>query len=214
MSDADRATHLSDETLSELRARARREAGPFVDPRLLPGLSAKAARAYPEWVSAVLGRQVHDVRRVSWAELVLLGLACDAEPEPPVPARLLAERERAASEERRRAEHLRGQADAWAALRVSLPVKVSVAYNYSGPHHYEFHLSGANHIILREPLSSGRLRRDAGRSLCWTPSRAKHLLFAHLDDPADLNRVPNCKACLKIAARIAQPSEVVEAGGS
>lgn len=208
MPDTDRATHLSDETLSELRARARREAGPFVDPRLLPALTAKTVRAYPEWVSAVLGRQVHDVRRVSWAELVLLGLAYDLEPEPPVPARVLAERERLAQKERQHAEWLEQKHKEWAALRASLPVKVSVAYNYSGPHHYEFHLSGANHIIVREPLLVGRLRRDADRSLCWTPSRAKHLLFAHLDDPADRARVPNCKACLRIAARIAQSGHV------
>lgn len=204
MHDTDRATRLPDDTLAELRARARREAGPFVDPRLLPGLQAKTARAYPEWVSAILGRQVHDVRRVSWAELVLLGMASDAEPEPPVPARVLAAREQIAIEERQRAGWLEEKRREWATLRASLPVKVSVAYNYSGPHHYEFHLSGANHIILREPLLVGRLRRDAHRSLCWTPSRAKHLLFAHIDDPADRARVPNCKACLRVAVRIAQ----------
>ncbi len=208
MQDTGRATRLSDETLSELRARARREAGRFIDPRLLPGLSAKAARAYPEWVSAVIGHQIHDVRRVSWPELVLLGLACDAEPEPPVPARVLAERERAASEERRRANWLEEKRQEWAALRAALPVKVSVAYNYSGPHHYEFHLSGANHIIVREPLHVGRLRRDADRSLCWTPSRAKHLLFDHLDTLDE--RIPNCKACLATAARIAQPRRSAE----
>lgn len=205
MADADRATRLSDATLVELRDRSRREAGPFVDPRLLAVLEGKLVRAYPEWVSAVLGRQVHDVRRVSWPELVLIGLACDAESDPPVPPRVLAERERAASEARRCAERRQERVDAWATLRAALPVRVSVAYNYSGPHHYEFHVSGAEHIIVREPLHIGRLRRDADRSLCWTTSRAPRLMF-DLSGAPDETRIPTCKACLSIAERITQPA--------
>lgn len=165
-------------------------------------LEHKLAGAYPEWMSAVLGRPVNGRRRLSWTELVLLGLARDVESEPPVPARVLAECERAALEERRRAEHLQQQVDAWASLRARLPVWVSVAYNGSGRHHYELHVSGAQHIIVREPLHFGRIHRDANRSLCWTPSRAKHLLFENLDIPSD--RIPTCKACLRTAERIAQ----------
>lgn len=203
--DEPRATTLSDETLAQLRDRARRKAGPFVDPRLLPQLERKLAGAYPEWMSAVVGRPVSSWRRVGWAELVLLGLACDAEPEPPVPPRLLAERERAAIDERRRADHVQQQVDAWASLRAALPVRVSVAYNGSGRHHYASHVSGAQHIIVQEPLHAGRIHRDADRSLCWTRSRAKHLLFENLDIPND--RIPTCKACLRTAKQIAQPRD-------
>lgn len=139
----------------------------------------------------MIGRRVHGWRRLGWGELVLLGRARDAEPEPPVPVRVLAAREQDALEDRRRADRPQQQVDAWASLRAKLPVRVSVAYNGSGRHHYAAYVSAAGHIVVREPLRAGRGRRDADRSLCWTPSRAPSLLFENLDIPND--RVPTCK---------------------
>ncbi|RAS59399.1 hypothetical protein C8D87_11411 [Lentzea atacamensis] len=211
-SSAPAATNLSDAVLAGLRERARREAGPFIDPVVLRQLEGKLARAHPEWLSAVIGRPVHGWRSLGWTELVLLGLARDAEPDPPVPPRVLAEREREALQERCRAERLEQQAEAWASLRAALPVRVSVAYNGSGRHHYAAYVSGAEHIVVREPLRTGRLRRDANRSLCWTPSRAPHLLFENLDIPND--RIPTCKACLRTAERIAHPHPAGQTRGT
>lgn len=200
-------TTLSPHQLAELRDRAARNVGSFIDPAQLSRVQRFVA-GRRDWASAILGKPF-SLRAMTTRELVLLDLAANAEPAPPEQPRPPAPQEpgyQPTAADRAAADRNEGAACAWARLVEMLPVRVSVAYNYSGPHHYELHVSGAEHIIVREPLHAGRLHRVADRSLCWTPSRAKHLLFAHLDDPADRNRVPTCKACLRIANRIAEAS--------
>ncbi|MGW4528877.1 hypothetical protein [Amycolatopsis sp. NPDC004378] len=197
------ATRLTDSQLATLREQAARTSSSFVDPAQLTRVERFVAGRH-DWASAILGKPFI-LRAMTNRELVLLDLAAAAEPAPPEPPRPPAPWEPGYQPTNAdRAATARGEAAAraWAQLAKALPVPVSVAYNYSGPHHYEFHVSGAEHIIVREQLHAGRLHRDADRSLCWTPSRARHLLFANLDDPADRVRVPSCKACLRTAYRI------------
>lgn len=200
--DEPRATNLTDETLAQLRDRARREAGPFIDPVRLPQLKRIVVGAQQEWMSAVLGRPVHDWRRIDWSELVLLGLARDAEPVPPVPPRVLAARDTCAEQRRAQVTMAQDRAGSWQDLRSRLPVKVEVAHNYTSHRHVEGYVQGADHIIVLEDLHDGRLHRAAGRPLCWTPSRAANLEV--FDDAGD-HRVPGCQACLRTAERIARP---------
>lgn len=200
--DEPRVTNLTDEALAQLRAQARREAGPFVDPRRLPQLHRALVGAQQEWVSAVLGRPVRDWRRVSWTELVLLGLARDVEPAPPVAPRVLAAQDARAEEQRAHAMRAQDRIDSWRDLRSRLPVTVEVAHNYTSHRHVEGYSQGTDHVIVLEDLHIGRLHRAAGRPLCWTPSRADYLEV--FDDPGD-HRLPGCKACLRTAERIARP---------
>jgi hypothetical protein len=202
------ATALSVEQLAALVQQARAipfATGSIVDPVRLRHLQGWWSHELTEWAEAVLGRAIPHVWRLSWFELVVLDLAHDAEPSPPPPPKLTAQRaiRQAADDVRHRKDAAAARAvrDEWLALATALPVKVAVAYNYSGPLHFESYQSGAVHIILREPLRIGRLYRGAHQALCETPSRAKHLLFAHdHDDPAD--RCPTCQACLRTAYRI------------
>jgi hypothetical protein len=195
------ATRLADDEVARLRRQAGTANLSFVDPaqllrveRFLVGRRA--------WAAAILGKPF-SLRAMTNREVVLLDLASQAEPEPPEPDQPPAPRESGYQPSARYRAELARQETAqrqWRQLAEALPVAVSVAYNYSGPHHYEFHVSGANHIIMREHLGAGRLQRDAGKALCETPSRSRHLLFCHRDAPED--RVPTCKACLRIAYRI------------
>ncbi|HEX6359492.1 hypothetical protein [Actinophytocola sp.] len=204
------ATRLSDAQLDELRVRARRVAGSLVDPAQLTRVTRFVAGRHA-WAGAVLGKPFN-LHRLTNAELVLLDLAAQAEPEPPVEPRPPAPWEEGYQpSERELAVAARAQARAkeWDRVRAALPVPVTVLYNYSGPHHYEFHVSGADHIIVREALDAGRLQRAADQSLCWTPSRARHLSFDRVSPESD--RVPTCKACLRFAYRLVDepPSEVL-----
>ncbi|UKD50777.1 hypothetical protein L3Q65_00335 (plasmid) [Amycolatopsis sp. FU40] len=196
------ATRLTADQIAEMRERAGRTTSSFIDPAQL-GRVERFVSGRHRWASAILGKPFR-LRAMTHRELTLLDLAAHAEPAPPEPVHRVPEEPGAASVEPDRAAAVRAGAAAyeWARLAAALPVRASVAYNYSGPHHYEFHVSGADHIIVREPLHLGRLHRAAGRSLCWTPSRAKHLLF-DLDDPTNHDRVPTCKPCLRTAYRIA-----------
>lgn len=197
-------TGLTETQLAELRTRAAGIACGFVDPTQLRRVEQFVTGRNP-WASAILGKPFA-LRAMTNRDLVLLDLAAHAEPTPPEPPRAPAPWEpgyQPTEGERAATARSQAAARAWLRLVTALPVPVSVAYNYSGPHHYEFHVSGANHIIVREPLHAGRIHRHADRSLCWTPSRAQHLLFAYLDDPVDRDRVPTCKACLRIAYRVA-----------
>lgn len=205
----DRATALSAEQIAALVEQARAipfATGSIVDPVRLRHLQGWWRHELTEWAEALLGRPIPHVWRLSWFELVVLDLAHDAEPSPPPPPTLTARRaiQQAADDERHRQDAAAARAvrDEWLALVTALPVVVAVAYNYSGPHHYESYQSGAVHIILREPLRIGRLSRDAQHALCETPSRARHLEFVHdgYDDPAE--RCPTCQACLRTAYRI------------
>ena len=76
-------TALAPGVLTEMRDRADREAGPFVDPRILHQIRAVAP--HPEWAAAILGHPFLGVRAAPWRDLYLLYLATQAEPNPPAP---------------------------------------------------------------------------------------------------------------------------------
>jgi hypothetical protein len=91
--------------------------------------------------------------------------------------------------------------DRWRRLRAALPVRVDVVHNYTSVRHLETYTQGVDHIMVREPLVVGRLRRDPGRPPCWTPSRDRYL--RHFSEGYN-DRVPSCRACRAIAQRIAR----------
>lgn len=193
----DLATRLTADQLAEMRESAGKQASPFIDPAQL-GRVERFVACRHEWATAILGKPFR-LRAITNRELVLLDLAAHTEPAPPEP------RPPASHEPGRPpaepAARCAAGAHEWARIAAAFPVRVSVAYNYSGPNHYESHVSGAEHIIVREPLHQGRLHRAADCPLCWTPSRAKHLLF-DLADPTNRDRVPSCKRCLRTAYHI------------
>jgi hypothetical protein len=195
------ATRLTQEQLTALRDQAKQAVTGFVDPAQLQRVSSFVAGKH-EWATAVLGSPFN-LRSMTNRQLVLLDLAAAAEPEPPVRPRPPAPGEPGyvpSEAELARKACWEAKEREWQELAAAMPVKVSVAYNHSGPLHLENYVSGAEHIIVREPLTVGKLRRDARQSLCWTPSRAKHLLFCHYDTPED--RVPSCKDCVRKAYKI------------
>lgn len=195
-----KATNLTPEQIERLRERARREAGPFVN----PAISGTFHPHNPEWTAAILGHRPK--RRLLWREVYLLYIAAQEEPSPPPPPletarRLECERQ---EEERRRAEREAWQREFedWLRLKRALEAagtKVTVRHNYTSHRHAQ----GADHIYLREPLVFGRLHRDAETVLCWTPGRAKDLEYFPVEGEYD-DRIPTCKACLKTARSVAK----------
>lgn len=199
---SERATELTAEEITELRQRARREAGPFVDPYLVHRIVIHN----PEWASEILGRPFLGADRLPWSDLYLMHLASRAEPGPPPPPRETARR-LVRKEEMRQAEEQRlrareGEVREWEALAAALPVQVEVRHNYTSHRHLESYTQGGDHIYLLEELRIGRLHRRANHVLCWTPSRAKDL--REFPEPATDGRVPSCKACLKTARSMAE----------
>lgn len=202
-------TNLTADQLADLRDQAIREAGPFVDPRRLRSVVARMAGRPDDWAGAILGHPYAGLRSTRWRELVLLDLACDAEPDPPVSAARMAREEaaRRATDERnaRSAAEHQATVGEWRQLRDALPVPVIVLHNYTSHRHCESgYVQGRDHIIVQADLLVGRLHRAADEPLCWTPSRAKDLqVFANPLDAITEDRLPTCKACLRTAERIA-----------
>ncbi|MDH6489634.1 hypothetical protein [Streptomyces sp. SAI-127] len=201
--DRPRASALTDEQLTELRERARREAGPFVQPHVL-----NRPTHNPEWAAEVLGRPSGDSRPLTWPDHYLLYLAALAEPTPPPPplatARLA--QQEAEQEQRRQAEaaERHRKVEEWqrlqAVLRDAYGVRADVRHNYTSHRHLDGYTQGGDHIYLLDDLNAGRLHRDAHAVLCYVPSRARDL--QHFE-PIDDGRTPSCKACLATAARLA-----------
>lgn len=77
------ATALTSEQLTELRERARREAGQFIDPRIMREHQDHGGHC-TDWATAVAG-QPTGLRGWSWEQIYLLHLAHEAEPNPPAP---------------------------------------------------------------------------------------------------------------------------------
>lgn len=201
-----KATNLTDERIASLRERALREAGPFVNPRLVGRIGIHNA----EWASEILGFPFSGADRLLWPDLYLLYLAAQEEPAPPPPPLATARRleyERQ-EEQRRRAEaekHGR-KVEEWEYLKDALReagTEVTVRHNYTSHRHLDGYTQGGDHIYLRKSLDFGRLHRDADSVLCWTPSRAKDLEHFPVEGEYD-DRVPTCKACLKTARSIAE----------
>jgi hypothetical protein len=183
---------------AQLHADAQAETGQFVDP-----VKVRAWQALPrgrDWKMAVLG---HDLA-VSQVEMHMLLLAHARNLDPPLPQWLVDQRAaRAATAAAEAAAYEAREAGLWAewkALADKLPVPVALAYNYSGPNHLEMWCQGAVHVLVREPLSVGRLSRPVGYALCSVPSNQGSQLFAHQDEPHD--RRPTCKTCIRIACRL------------
>ncbi|MGV9267396.1 hypothetical protein ACWDRR_22345 [Kitasatospora sp. NPDC003701] len=202
--DPDRPTRLTDEQITELRDRARREAGPFVNPALVHATRYFHNR---DWAAAVTGTADFSIGH--WPTLYLLHIAMQAEPEPPVTRAQLADH--AAAEERvrtaetmrvlreqRTAERHRAEADEWAVAVRGCLVKVVVRENRHGRVR-----GGARerlrHVVPISEAASGRGRRHlAGRALCETPNRARPLQL--VDEPVD--EPATCRRCLAYVAQI------------
>lgn len=196
-------TALTDAQLTALHAQAAAHTSPFVDPAQLDRVTRFVASRH-EWASTIIGRPF-DQRPMTNLELRLLDLAAQAEPEPPAPARpplpgdagyVLTEQEQALA-----ARHAAALAE-WAALRQLLPVPVRVVHNYSSARHTETHVQGVDHILVTEELHVGRLHRELGRALCFTPSKTRDHRALSLSDAGDDDRLPTCAQCVRTAYRI------------
>ncbi|WP_431983930.1 hypothetical protein [Streptomyces qinglanensis] len=197
------ATGLSAEELTGLRARARREAGPFVDPHVIRAVVPHT----PAWASAILGRPYSGARSLTWPERYLLHIAAEAEPATP-PAGGVADTGAGPSAElaaaRKEREERRARAvTEWEEIRRRLPVAAEVRHNYTSHRHLGHYSQGGDHIYLPDGLTAGRLIRPARSVLCWTPSRARDL--REFPEPAGDGRPPSCRACLRIARRLTTP---------
>lgn len=205
-------TNLSPTQLDELRARARREESRFVDPAQMRRVERILADRPVGWVAAVLGHDARSLRQIYHGEMTLLELAVEAEPlapvDPAVEERRLARQAKAESERLAVLEEARRQMEAWEELRALLPVPTIVCHNWT-LRHTPTYVLGAEHIVALEPFEVGRLRRRANDPLCWTPSRSHDLRGVSIMNPRDPvldaeGRPPTCKACLRIAHRLAQ----------
>jgi hypothetical protein len=200
-----RATNLTDKQIEDLRERARREAGSFVNPAIATGFSSHNS----EWAAEIIGERSSGMG-LTWPEVYLLHIAKQAEPDPPPPPLATARRRVYEQEERQRreaeVEKYRRQFEEWLHLKGALEkagTQVTVRHNYTSHRHLDGYTQGADHIYLKAPLAFGRLRRDAEAVLCWTPSRAGDLEYFPVEGEYD-DRVPTCKACLKLARSIAE----------
>ena len=186
----------------------------FVDPSKMAELG-RIHRGH-DWTLAVLGHN----ETPTLVEIHMLLIANRDGLTPPLPDHIRQAREAHAAEEAERRRRGQDRADRalteWAELAASMPVPVCIAYNYSGPNHYESYHQGAVHILVGEDLRVGRLIRPGGylthSALCATPSRLAHLDMPHTDLPED--RWPTCKACLRTASRVTRKDFPVLAGGS
>lgn len=198
---------LDETTLARMRAEAAHEAGPFIDPAYFRRAQSELAAVPARWLDRVIGRPAGTWHSLSNAELVLALEAAQADAEH---LRALAEESRSAwllAEARREGErHRAAQAarDEWEALRGRLPVPVAILHNWTA-RHLDGYEQGGDHIVVLEDLHAGRLHRAAGSPLCWTPSRAHELRHVSANT-GDERRLPDCKACLRHAERLAAAS--------
>lgn len=188
------------EGLLVLAAESLRRDGSFIDP--VKWRMMQAVPRNTDWALSVL----RTYRRGDPLALHMLLLAHGQDIDPPLPDWLAEVREKQAAARRREEEAAAARAraldEAWASIWKALPQQVGVAYNYSGPGHYETYSSGADHIILSEDLVFGRMKRVKGWAMCTTPSSARHQSFDLKPDHPTKRRA-TCKACLRAAAKVA-----------
>ncbi|MEV6403901.1 hypothetical protein AB0M58_13275 [Streptomyces bobili] len=189
-------TTLTEDQLQELRGRARREAGPFTDPRII---NQEVPHSFA-WASAVLGRPYGGPRSITWPERYLLHIAAETEPTPPLRYPAEPAPSPARVDERSYREQL---AAVWKAISDQLPVAAEVRHNYTSVRHLEFYRQGVDHIYLLADLHVGRIYRPANNPLCYTPSRARYLREFPPLASGDI-RLPDCRECDRILRRIAQ----------
>jgi hypothetical protein len=195
---------LDETTLALMRAEAATEAGPFVDPALIREVKTIPLYRDLKWLSWVIGRPVPTSHGLSHAELILAIRAFKADAEH---LRVRAEHRQAAHDRAQRAAAEKIEADVqadrdrWLTIRSRLPVPVEVQHNWTA-RHLDGYEQGADHIVVLDDLNVGRLHRAASSPLCWTPSRAREL--RHVSGyTGDEPRLPDCKACLRHAERLA-----------
>ena len=200
------ATVLDEQALAVLREQATAASSPFIDPALYRAAEALMHLADSEWLTRVLGREVAvPWRRMPNADLALVVAAIRADREhlEALAAFRRAARDAAAAagrDERERAAQ--AERDQWTALAAALPVPVAVWHNWTA-RHLDGYEQGADHIVVLAALDAGWFRRPARRPLCWTPSR-DHPLRHVTPNVGDERRLPDCKACLRHAARLAK----------
>lgn len=198
-------TALDTTAIERMRADAATAADPFTDPAVFRKAQAILPAADRQWLEEIIGHPVPSWTRLSGAELTLAVMAAEADAahlaalrEQQAAARQAAQREQAA----RAAATAQAARHAWETLRASLPVPVDVCHNWTA-RHLDGYEQGADHIVVREDLHAGRVHRPAGRPLCWTPSRARELRHVH-PNCGDETRIPDCKACLDRARKLAE----------
>jgi hypothetical protein len=196
---------LDEATLARMREEAAAGRNPFVDPQLIrKAETTLAGVAGVEWLSRVAGRPVSGWRQLGHHELIVAVRAAEA--DVGYFQALRAERAAAQAELWRidkaaAAAAAAAERQEWEDLRVRLPVLIDVWHNWTA-RHLDGYEQGADHIVALSGFTAGRLRRAAGQTLCCTPSRA-HELRHVFTNTGDENRIPNCKACLRHARRLA-----------
>jgi len=203
----DTTTALDETTLARLRAEAAAKASPFIDPALYRDAETLIHLANDDWLSRVLQRPGFAVpawRFLSNADLALTvaALRADRAHLEALAAARMAEYQQAAQDRRKRlAAETQAVRNKWAALAARLPVPVEVWHNWTA-RHLDGYEQGADHIVVLEDLSVGRFCRAARLPLCWTPSRARPLRHV-TPNVGDERRLPDCKACIRHAERLA-----------
>lgn len=195
---------LDEAALVQLRQEARREAGPFVDPRLLSRAEAAITQAPQDWLFRILGHPILSRQQITWPEAVLVLRASEADADYLAALREESRAARKAEADRRAAgaaEEQRLQREAWLSLARDIPVPVTVWHNWTA-RHLDGYQQGADHIVVLENLTAGRLSRPARHPLCWTPSRDHELRHVFHNAEEQYERLPDCKACLRTAQRI------------
>lgn len=182
----------------EVREQARRSGRGPLGMDTIGRMEEVAARRGGDWCTAVLGRGFPGIRRVSTVDGWMLIVADERGLEPPLPPRIVEERqaaeERRVGRERAAVVELNMAKEAWRQLAVKAPVPLTVRENtrHTG-------VDGSlRHIVAAVDLVSGRSRRHtAGMGLCETPERANPL---HLGGAVDLP--PTCFRCREFVAKV------------
>lgn len=196
---------LDEATLAGMRAEAAADRSPFIDPATFREAQVVLAGIDPAWLDRVAGHPVRSWGHLTSAELTVAVRAAKA--DAAYLRAVVDERAaRAREESQRRAEADAAVAQAiraaWEALRERLPVPVAVCHNWTA-RHLDGYEQGADHIVVLSDLDAGRLHRKANHPLCWTPSRDHELRHVGAN-AGDETRVPDCKACLRHAGKLAK----------
>ncbi|MEV7887457.1 hypothetical protein ACWD3I_25730 [Streptomyces sp. NPDC002817] len=182
----------------EVREQARRSSRGPIGSETIGRMEEVAARRGGDWCTAVLGRRFPGIRHVSTVDGWMLIVADTKSLEPPLPPRIVEERqaaeERRVGRERAAAVELTMAKEVWRQHAVKAPVPLTVRENtrHTG-------VSGSlRHVVAAVDLVSGRSRRhNAGMGLCETPERANPL---QLGGAVDLP--PTCTRCQQFVAKV------------
>lgn len=186
------------ELYEELRKEAELRSRPPMGPTDLQRMYDVAARRGRDWCTAVLGRSFPGIDRVSSVDGWMLVAADELNLDPPLPRRIVEERE-AAERQRQTREalatvELEMAKRRWNLIAGGAPVVLTVHENtrHTGPN------GAKRHAVPPVDVVSGKARKHkAGAGLCETPDRSNPL---HLGDAVNLP--PNCVRCLEYAAKI------------